>query len=160
LVCAWHEKGLVTGRQYSGDIKNPDLKESFRMKYLAYLFIVIISLLLFFAAVNHFVKNPPKQLNHEDMTKIQISLIEAAIDMYQLNTGKYPDTLKDLIVCPVSVTGKWTGPCLKDIQLYDPWNRPFIYEPNTADPNRYVLISYGKDGKPGGENYDTDICNK
>ncbi len=129
------------------------------MKYLAFLFIVIISLMLFLAGVNHFKKNPPKQVNHKDMVKIQISVIEAAIDTYQVNIGKYPDTLDDLIVCPDSVTGKWTGPYLKENQLYDPWGRMYIYSLISSGNSSYEIMTFGEDGQYGGEGENADIYN-
>ena len=40
----------------------------------------------------------------------------------------------------------------------DPWGRPYVFlYPGQANPNGYDLISYGADGKPGGENEDADI---
>lgn len=129
------------------------------MKYLAFLFIVIISFMLFLAAVNHFKKNPPKQVNHQDMVKLQISVIEAAINTYQVNTGKYPDTLEDMVVCPDSVTGKWTGPYLKESQLYDPWGRMYIYNLINSGNVSYEIMTYGADGLYGGEGENADIYN-
>ena len=130
------------------------------MKYLAVLFIMIISLMLLLAAVNQFLKKPPKQINLHDVARVQISLIEAAIDTYLLNTGTYPDDLEDLMVCPTSMKGKWSGPYLKSNQLYDPWDRIFIYYPGgSGNQSGYEIISYGEDGLPGGDGENADISN-
>ena len=98
-----------------------------------------------------FPKSPPNA---------HIGLVEAAIDTYKVNTNKLPEKLEDLIICPPGLEGSWAGPYLKQSQLYDSWDKPFIYEPNSADQNRYVIISYGEDGIPGGEGYNKDIYNK
>ena len=92
--------------------------------------------------------------------KLQMTPIQTAISLFVKHTGKYPNTLDDLLTPPSYAGTSWKGPYLKVNQLYDPWERPFIYEPNSADPNRYVIISYGEDGMPGGEGYNKDIYNK
>ena len=79
--------------------------------------------------------------------------IESAIESYYLNTGQYPAKLDDLLNCPKGFEGLWQGPYLESIQLYDIWDYPYIYELNSTDPNRYVIISYGGGGLPGGDGY-------
>ena len=86
--------------------------------------------------------------------------IESAIEAYHLNTGQYPAKLEDLVTCPEGNEGSWHGPYLKERQLYDPWDRSFIYEPNSTDTDRYVIISYGEDGMQGGDGYGEDIYNR
>ena len=84
--------------------------------------------------------------------------IEAAINAYFLNTGQYPASLKDLLYDP-GLPG-WAGPYLKASQILDGWNKPYTYDPNGKTNNRgYFIISYGADGKPGGEGYGADIYN-
>jgi type II secretion system protein G len=140
-----------------GILRLPDLKESFRMKYLAFLFIIIISFMLLLAAVNRFLINSPKQLNKQDVAKVQISFIEAAIDTYLLNTGQCPNTLEDLLVCPDSVKGKWSGPYLKNSQLYDPWM--YIYNLTSSGNSSYEIMTCGADGQYGDDGENADIYN-
>ena len=93
-----------------------------------------------------------------DSCRAKMTPVESSIDTFLLNTGMYPSTLDELIVNP-GVNG-WAGPYLKESQLYDPWDRPFIYEPyGTYNPNSYDLISYAEDGVSGGEGYGVDIYN-
>jgi general secretion pathway protein G len=93
-------------------------------------------------------------------TRPKMTPIEAAIDAYHLNTNQYPVKLEDMITCPTGLEDLWKGPYLKESQMYDPWNRLYIYDPNgTLSGAGYDIISYGADGKPGGEGYDTDIYN-
>jgi general secretion pathway protein G len=91
----------------------------------------------------------------QGLIRVRMKSIESAIETYLVNTNQFPSTLNDLILNP-GIPG-WTGPYLKQSQLLDPWDRPFIYK-ITAEG--YELISYGADGKPGGEGYDKDISNK
>ena len=39
----------------------------------------------------------------------------------------------------------------------DPWGNPYLYASPGADGRDYDIITYGRDGKPGGEGYDADI---
>ena len=94
-----------------------------------------------------------------DVAKPKMKPVESAINTFLLNTGRYPKTLDELIICPPALNG-WAGPYLKASQLYDVWDRPYIYDPNGKhNPDSYDIISYGADGLPGGEGYNSDIYN-
>ena len=41
----------------------------------------------------------------------------------------------------------------------DPWRNMYHYEPPTGSSGEYRVISYGKDGQPGGEGDEEDIDN-
>jgi general secretion pathway protein G len=76
-----------------------------------------------------------------------LSLIETFRD----HVNRYPTTeegLNALRVEPLESQG-WRGPYLTRALPKDPWGNDFAYE-LTAD-NRPRVISYGKDGQPGGE---------
>jgi general secretion pathway protein G len=95
-----------------------------------------------------------------DLAKPKMTSIESAIEAYALNTGEYPSTLNDLLTCPSGLEDLWRGPYLKESQLYDPWENPYIYVPEgTINPGSYDLISYGADGAAGGEGDNADIYN-
>ena len=102
----------------------------------------------------------PKLIGQIDKAKFDSCLpkmapLETAIDTYLLNTGYYPDTLEDLLYCPSGLEDVWAGPYLnKEAQLYDPWDRAYMYE---LTDTGYVIISYGADGAPSGEGYNRDI---
>jgi general secretion pathway protein G len=90
--------------------------------------------------------------------KTQITMFESALDTYRLDTGKYPSTeqgLQALRIKPQGIT-KWEGPYLpKDIPP-DPWGNPYQYK-SPGDHGPFDIISFGADGKPGGEGEDLDI---
>ncbi len=96
-----------------------------------------------------------------DRTKTKIAVIESAINKYKLNTNKKPGKLEDLIICPEGFENVWQGPCLKPSELLDSWDRPYIYDPNKMHNKKegYYIISYGKDGKPGGDGENKDLDN-
>jgi len=90
--------------------------------------------------------------------KAQISLFETAIDTYRLEVGKFPTTeqgLQALRVCPDGVT-KWDGPCLPKAVPLDPWGNPYTYK-YPGEHGDYEIVSYGADGRAGGEKEDADI---
>lgn len=96
-----------------------------------------------------------------DAAKLQLSQLEAGLDLYLLDMGRYPTSeegLRALVSAPAGAE-KWRGPYLrKEAALNDPWGAPFQY----AAPGRkgdYDLYSYGADGVEGGEGDAADIVN-
>jgi general secretion pathway protein G len=95
--------------------------------------------------------------------KSQIEMIGAALDAYRLDNGSYPSTEQGLAALqtqPTSepVPGNWRGPYLRKAVPSDPWGRPYLYKsPGDANPNGYDLLTYGADGKQGGEGDDADV---
>jgi len=92
--------------------------------------------------------------------KAQIEALVRALDAYRLDMGNYPDSaqgLQALVVRPADAA-KWNGPYLqKDVPL-DPWGHPYLYKFPGAQ-REFDLISYGRDGVPGGTGEDADLAN-
>lgn len=92
--------------------------------------------------------------------KAQIAAFESAIGSYRLDVGSFPTTdmgLQALRIRPNGVDN-WDGPYLpKDIPL-DPWGHPYVYR-SPSEHGDYEIISYGADGREGGEGLDADIVN-
>lgn len=95
--------------------------------------------------------------------RTQIEMLGAALDSYRLDNGRYPTSDQGLEALwsrtsrdPVP-TG-WKGPYLRKEVPADPWSRPYVYRsPGTESSTGYDLLSYGADGKAGGEGEDADI---
>jgi general secretion pathway protein G len=87
---------------------------------------------------------------------IQLEKMANTVELYRLETGRYPETMMDLVRQPQGLE-RWNGPYVrKPSQLKDPWgNELVIRRPGTNGP--FDLISYGGDGRPGGEGDDADI---
>ncbi|MDP2941632.1 MAG: type II secretion system major pseudopilin GspG [Candidatus Omnitrophota bacterium] len=77
------------------------------------------------------------------------STIGLAIDMYEMDTGKYPPDLGALMKNP-NLPG-WKGPYLKK-EPKDPWGKAYIYKTPGTHSNDYDLYSAG----PNGVENDTD----
>jgi len=87
------------------------------------------------------------------VVKSDISQICTAIDTYMtLNGGKAPESL-EMLEQPDE-----NGHSLLKKVPNDPWKNPYVYEPPLGK-QEYRVISYGKDGAPGGEGDDADIDN-
>jgi len=91
--------------------------------------------------------------------KIEIEQIGQTLDLYKLETGRYPTTqegLQALIAAPAGVNN-WNGPYWKKSTLpKDPWGNEYKYtSPGQHGP--YDVVSWGADGKEGGDGANRDI---
>jgi general secretion pathway protein G len=108
----------------------------------------------------------PKILENVDKARVtraqsDIRAIQTALDLYRLDNFKYPTTeqgLQALVTQPTdpTITNYRSGGYLPSLPK-DPWNNPYQYVNPGANGREYDIISYGRDGKPGGEGYDADI---
>lgn len=98
-----------------------------------------------------------------DVARSQMSNLVTSLELYYLDVGRYPDEdqgLAALVAAPEDdgdpIPG-WRGPYLNDdTGLTDPWGQPYAYAYD-ADTDRIRVISYGRDGAPGGEGEDGDL---
>lgn len=120
--------------------------------------IVIIGLLAAYVGPKYFA-----QLGKSEVVsaKAQIGAFEKALDQYRLDVGHYPSTeegLDALLIKPANANG-WNGAYLAKKIPQDPWHHPYIYRAPGANGGDYDIISYGKDGQPGGDGENADITN-
>ncbi len=91
--------------------------------------------------------------------KIQIEELAAALEMYKIDTNKYPtseQSLQALVSEPAGVEG-WNGPYLrKNFVPKDPWKKDFYYRYPGRNAE-YEIYSFGADGSEGGEKENQDI---
>lgn len=119
--------------------------------------IVIIGLLAAYVGPKYF-----SQLGKSEVTiaKAQIEAFEKALDTYRLDVSHYPTSeegLAALLVKPAAAAN-WNGPYLKKNVPLDPWGHAYVYKaPGTK--TEFDILSYGKDGQPGGSGEDADITN-
>lgn len=80
-----------------------------------------------------------------------------ALKTYKLNAGTYPSTAQGLKALVERPTGspqprRWTK--IMDRVPTDPWNNDYGYLfPGRKDPSEFEIISRGKDGVEGGDDY-------
>ena|ERR1700730_7641259 len=91
--------------------------------------------------------------------KIQIESLNSALDLFYLDTGRYPSGAEGLTVLvqrPTEATG-WNGPYLKGgFVPKDPWGHVYVYR-SPGEHGPYDIISYGADGQEGGTGTASDI---
>ena len=118
---------------------------------------VIIGLLAGYVAPRYFGQIGKSEAK---VAKAQLDSLEKALDQYRLDTGHYPSTeigLAALVTKPAS-EAKWSGPYLKKAVPLDPWGRAYQYKA-PGDHGDFDLISFGKDGQPGGTGEAEDVKN-
>ena len=95
-----------------------------------------------------------------ETANIQLKNIESAIELFYLDTGRYPANdagLEFLIEEPANMPG-WRGPYLKkDSGLIDPWGRQFVYR-FPGEHGSFDLFSLGRDAAQGGDGENKDVA--
>jgi general secretion pathway protein G len=108
----------------------------------------------------------PRVLNYlgESRTKaakLQIESFGSALDLFYLDAGHYPTTSEGLNALAQRPTGAevWNGPYVKGGKIpSDPWGHPYQYR-SPVEGAPYEIVSYGSDGREGGEGTAADISN-
>ena len=81
----------------------------------------------------------------KNVAKQGVAAIEQAIDMYEVDNGKLPDSLQSLLT--KGSENYWNGPYLKKAEgLKDPWGNEYQY---SKSENSYTVASAGADGNFG-----------
>lgn len=120
--------------------------------------IAIIGLLAAYVGPRYF-----SQIGKSEVTtaKAQMQALARALDQYRLDTGHYPNSEQGLnaLMNPPGEELKWNGPYLQSAVPPDPWGKPYIYrlKEERAD---FELLSYGKDGLPGGTGEAQDLSSR
>ncbi len=119
---------------------------------------VIIGLLAGFVAPKYFAQVGKSQVK---AARAQIDALDKALEAYRIDVGHLPTSEQGLAALQLQPQGEqnWAGPYLKKDVPLDPWGSPYLYVAPGTHNNDYDLVSYGKDGRPGGTGEDADIGN-
>jgi general secretion pathway protein G len=106
----------------------------------------------------------PRVLNYLSQSKVKAARIQmqsfaTALDLFDLDAGRYPSTSEGLTALVRRTPGvaAWNGPYLKGVNVpNDPWNHPYIYRA-PAEHAAYDIVSLGSDGQEGGDGAAADI---
>lgn len=82
-----------------------------------------------------------------------VRTIYNALRMYRMDKSRYPSAQEGLRAL---TQREGTAEPYLDKLPNDPWNNPYVYI-NPGIHNAVDVMSYGADGKPGGEGVDSDI---
>lgn len=119
--------------------------------------ITIIAMLAAFVAPKYFSRI---ELSQRQVARAQIDNLDKALTQYRLDTGHYPSAGDGLTALDAAPSGEWRwhGPYLKKPLTRDPWGNAYVFRPINDDENPpYQVISYGSDGRPGGDGDAGDI---
>jgi len=146
-------------------VKGGDVKIKDNSGFTLLEIIVVVFILSLLAAIV-----APRIIGRTDdariaQAKVQIKNFETALKLFKLDNGFYPSTgqgLEALIEKPtigrIPLNYKEGGYLEQKRISPDPWGNPYIYI-SLGLHGDFDIISYGADGKEGGEGKDADIKN-
>lgn len=121
--------------------------------------VVIISVLIGLVAPNIMGRVDEAKVT---AAKADIATMSQALDMYRIDNGHYPTTEQGLVSLVQKPSGSpepknWnsSGYMKKKELPKDPWGNDYQYL--RYPDGSFDLLSYGADGREGGEEYDADI---
>ena len=94
--------------------------------------------------------------------KLQIESFGSALDLFYLDTGRYPTSAEglDALSQRPANAAIWNGPYLKGGRVpTDPWGNVYQYRFSAEKTPPYEIISFGSDGREGGTGTAADISN-
>lgn len=125
--------------------KGKQLAIRFLVAALAGVLVAIIAIIVTWQTSRHEIGLRSEQFS----TQLALGQFAQAIDAYKEQTGTVPSSLDDLEAME-EPSLRFSDPG----QRMDGWRRPFILE---TDGKNCLVISYGRDGKPGGAGLDHDL---
>ena len=117
--------------------------------------VAIIGLLAAYVGPRYFTQVGKSE---QALARAQIESFHRALASYRLDVGAFPSTEEGLaaLVAKPAAAGKWNGPYLSKAVPPDPWGHAYVYRTPGARSD-YDLVSYGKDGQPGGSGEAADL---
>ena len=106
----------------------------------------------------------PRVLNYLSESKVKAAKIQmqsfaSALDLFNLDAGRYPSSAEGLaaLVRPTPGVAAWNGTYLRGGTVpNDPWSNPYLYRA-PGEHGAYDIISLGSDGQEGGSGTAADI---
>lgn len=124
--------------------------------------LIVIAIVLVLTASVGFVAVNSLDNARRASAQSQIDSFCIALEAYYIDCGSYPSEEQGLSALRTKptiepVSAKWNGPYLYKNIPSDPWGNPYVYMIPGRDGDYYGIMSYGADGKEGGEENDADI---
>jgi general secretion pathway protein G len=96
------------------------------------------------------------------VAKQRASVLRSQMDLFLLDhsnrIGRENLTIRVLVERPNFIDASDYRPYLQSSDdLFDPWGNEFILEYPGREGRDFTIVSYGADGRPGGEGEDADI---
>ena len=152
------KNGNILFKQGTEEIRTmtrSDMNKGFTLMELL-IVLVIVGLLAALVGPTLYQRLKPAK---QSVAKAQIENFMTALDSFFVDVGRYPTTQEGLSVLrkkPQSANN-WNGPYLKKELPKDPWGKAYIYR-TPGRNGAYEILSYGADGKEGGEEENRDVA--
>ena len=120
--------------------------------------VAIIGLLAAYVGPKYFAQVGKSE---QSVAKSQVEAFSRALGTYRLDVGNFPSTEEGLnaLVSKPPNAAKWNGPYLDKAVPLDPWGRPYTYRSPGEHGGDFDIMSFGKDGQPGGTGDAADVTN-
>ena len=108
-----------------------------------------LGLIIFAVSINAGVGGLKYRLSIKQViTEKRLKTAANEINVYRKRQGRLPASLKNVTALLKEES------TIREGKLFDAWNKPIVYQRRGAS---FTLISYGRDGKPGGVGLDCDL---
>lgn len=134
-------------------VKNP-LKNNLGMTLMEIMIVLAILGSLIAILLPRFTGQIDKSKMQE--TKILMGQLIGALTNYNVDCGKFPETLDNLVTADPACSN-WGPEAYVRKAPVDAWGTPFEY---SIEGNNYIIQSMGSDKRPGGDGYGKDISSE
>jgi general secretion pathway protein G len=110
--------------------------------------LVVVTIIAMFAGLAAYRLWPHVDTARITRARTDISTLMGALEMYRLKQGTFPTTEQGLAA---------VRPFLKADVPLDPWGRAYEYKYPGSQGEDPEIVSYGADGRAGGEGINADI---
>lgn len=86
------------------------------------------------------------------VTRVKLETLEMAVTAFHTDFERWPRALGELTKNGTDTSYLVPGECDQDA-----WGHEFVFEPPDARRGYGRILSFGRDGKPGGTSYDADL---
>lgn len=93
----------------------------------------------------------------QELARTGIAMIAGKLEIYRMEHGAWPGNDVGLSALSDGHAAPGAAYYLSPDKLIDPWNRPYFYITPGPDGHPFEVLTYGADGRPGGEGEDADI---
>jgi general secretion pathway protein G len=113
---------------------------------------IVLFIMLSIASVGVLAYGSYLESSRKKTTQQYVTNLNTAIQAYNMNVGRYPSTLGDLLNRPSDVSdGKWGGPYINNLHQEDPWRNEYRYISPGQHLKEFDVWSAGPDGQDGTE---------